>query len=100
MEGEVCACCHLMVCTLRPDIPCGKITECLVQIAEVSHKDILHNSTLYPEPYHPPVVFFVFVQSQDMMVSKRQGSHVIAEVPAHVTGNCEWRRIDLQVGKK
>jgi hypothetical protein len=28
-------CRHLVVCSLRPDVPCGSITEALVDVAEV-----------------------------------------------------------------
>ena len=61
-------CRHLALFTLRLDVPCADITSLLF--------DVVHE--------------------QGLEVTKRQGSHLVANVPAG-TQQAEWRSIDLQL---
>lgn len=42
----------------------------------------------------------VWWQDEGLSVTKRQGSHVMAEMAAQAEGHWEWRTIDMQVGRE
>lgn len=62
-------CRHLAIVALRPDVVAGAVTTALVGAA----------------------------QAQGLLITKRQGPHVVAEMPGGSPHRWEWRSVDMQL---